>query len=537
MKRNTRLVHVVAASVLVACAGGVAAQPVASVMLRELQPVNDEELYDSFQTLDAAGPHAAVRTRIVGIGAEARAIWVFDGEAGAIRYREAVTSVVGHGLDGPGVSVTLDELDWYVSVNSAGQVAYGGVLRVQCDDPGDPACVYDGAVAVFRDDAYLFGELDPLICDAPDYAEAEGVGIAEDGLVYSVLTYRQGLSEVDHVGRGRGAGVEEVICHEDPIADAAWGRIRSGATLHVVKSSGSWYCLNQLRNTPASRNMAAIVDGEVRLREGDVVTFWGDPGRSAALLDIDEIAVNGADRLLWSGQLLTGDDINFDNNDVVGIDNKIILQEGAPVEGVPGALSAYFGRINGGGSARHLAIDDNCNVMWMLICVATFPGDDYPGDPDDTYQQNVSVLMYNGETILATGTPIDQNGDGLIDDDDHDAVYVGDPAGTESDLALSGGGEAWHIAKGSLSLGIRECVFRVTGLPGTTNPWCDDDQPCVGDVDGDGATGQADLGLLLASYALAPGDPFFDPRADLNGDGEVGQTDLGMLLADYGCGP
>jgi WD40 repeat protein len=59
---------------------------------------------------------------------------------------------------------------------------------------------------------------------------------------------------------------------------------------------------------------------------------------------------------------------------------------------------------------------------------------------------------------------------------------------------------------------------------------------CPGDIDGDGATDQSDLGLLLASYELAPNDPFFDPRADLNDDGEVGQADLGILLANYACG-
>ncbi len=58
---------------------------------------------------------------------------------------------------------------------------------------------------------------------------------------------------------------------------------------------------------------------------------------------------------------------------------------------------------------------------------------------------------------------------------------------------------------------------------------------CSGDIDGDGATGQSDLGLLLASYELDPDDPFFNPAADLDGDGQVGQPDLGILLADYEC--
>jgi hypothetical protein len=63
---------------------------------------------------------------------------------------------------------------------------------------------------------------------------------------------------------------------------------------------------------------------------------------------------------------------------------------------------------------------------------------------------------------------------------------------------------------------------------------CRDD--CPGDVDGDGVTNQADLGILLVSYEIPSDHPLYDPRADLNGDGSVGQPDLGVLLADYECG-
>ncbi|HUU98637.1 MAG TPA: hypothetical protein VM487_23130, partial [Phycisphaerae bacterium] len=53
--------------------------------------------------------------------------------------------------------------------------------------------------------------------------------------------------------------------------------------------------------------------------------------------------------------------------------------------------------------------------------------------------------------------------------------------------------------------------------------------PCVGDLDGDGDTDQADLGILLASYKS-------DAGGDLDGDGDTDQADLGILLADWGCG-
>jgi hypothetical protein len=51
---------------------------------------------------------------------------------------------------------------------------------------------------------------------------------------------------------------------------------------------------------------------------------------------------------------------------------------------------------------------------------------------------------------------------------------------------------------------------------------------CSGDLNGDGATDLADLGILLASYEL-------DDGGDLDGDGDTDLADLGALLADFGC--
>jgi hypothetical protein len=51
----------------------------------------------------------------------------------------------------------------------------------------------------------------------------------------------------------------------------------------------------------------------------------------------------------------------------------------------------------------------------------------------------------------------------------------------------------------------------------------------VGDLDGDGVTDQADLGVLLASYGQ-------DAGGDLDADGDTDQADLGILLGDFGCG-
>jgi hypothetical protein len=56
---------------------------------------------------------------------------------------------------------------------------------------------------------------------------------------------------------------------------------------------------------------------------------------------------------------------------------------------------------------------------------------------------------------------------------------------------------------------------------------------CDGDIDGDRDVDLSDLGALLASFGLEPGDPWYDVRADVDGDGDVDLSDLGALLAAY----
>ncbi len=50
---------------------------------------------------------------------------------------------------------------------------------------------------------------------------------------------------------------------------------------------------------------------------------------------------------------------------------------------------------------------------------------------------------------------------------------------------------------------------------------------CPGDLNGDGAIGQSDLGILLSSYGQ-------DSGGDIDGDGDTDQADLGALLGVYG---
>jgi hypothetical protein len=64
-------------------------------------------------------------------------------------------------------------------------------------------------------------------------------------------------------------------------------------------------------------------------------------------------------------------------------------------------------------------------------------------------------------------------------------------------------------------------------------PYEFDGPDCPGDVDGDWDVDLIDLAILLASFELEPGEPYYDARADLNGDGAIDIQDLGILLAGF----
>jgi hypothetical protein len=57
---------------------------------------------------------------------------------------------------------------------------------------------------------------------------------------------------------------------------------------------------------------------------------------------------------------------------------------------------------------------------------------------------------------------------------------------------------------------------------------------CPGDLNGDGRTDLADLGILLGDFGCVPPGPCV---GDLNNDGRTDLADLGILLADFGCMP
>lgn len=96
---------------------------------------------------------------------------------------------------------------------------------------------------------------------------------------------------------------------------------------------------------------------------------------------------------------------------------------------------------------------------------------------------------------------------------------------------LSGASLGGSFASVTLPPDMPDRLFRLRTTPTTIELVC----VHPADLTSDGKIDQADLGLLLSTYGLCPGDPGYVPQAgNLGGDACVTQTDLGALLSVYG---
>jgi hypothetical protein len=55
----------------------------------------------------------------------------------------------------------------------------------------------------------------------------------------------------------------------------------------------------------------------------------------------------------------------------------------------------------------------------------------------------------------------------------------------------------------------------------------------LGDINGDGVVGLADLNLIAKAYNTRIGDPKYNPEADFNNDGFVNLVDFATLSRNY----
>jgi hypothetical protein len=208
-----------------------------------------------------------------------------------------------------------------------------------------------------------------------------------------------------------------------------------------------------------------------------------------------------------------------------------------------GGVIAYFGMYNGSDGGYYYTDIDYCGYEWMQL----------PTDGAGSYK--IWLLTYtdpNDPNTLALATCGQQMlwGTGFDEFLVQDCVNRGMgpcPDGNSSDQ----GPIQWDddaVIDGFHSVVDEECYDYTAGLcPDPLGAmiamWIDDTgEDCPGDINGDGITHQADLGIVLGCWGCTDQDPCWnegDPpcsAADLDNSGHVHQGDLGVVLGDWGCG-
>ncbi|MCA9291816.1 MAG: hypothetical protein KDA25_11860, partial [Phycisphaerales bacterium] len=175
--------------------------------------------------------------------------------------------------------------------------------------------------------------------------------------------------------------------------------------------------------------------------------------------------------------------------------------------------------LGAGTDGEMIGYDPVNNVLWH--------GSGHSGDDD--------VVLEHIDVCAGTVTPVDIAGTDLTIEETQAITWwpeanvflwkqdhgTGPLYSVTHDLTITYIGDTDHQAKG---------LAFVNGALATCADQCG--ASCVGDFDGDGSVGPADLAALLADWGACPGC-----ATDLTGDGQVGPGDLAILLANWGsCG-
>ncbi|MCK4872562.1 MAG: hypothetical protein KAS72_07540 [Phycisphaerales bacterium] len=492
------------------------ADPVGSIVLRQFDTATGGSEWQYFGALAMSETdHVAVAAGINGSADYDTLIWHFDGVSGSVAYREGFVTVLCHPIQGNDFTVKVGQIIVSgVNINSSGEIAYRGQLRVTCEEPDDPACDYDGRNAFFIGDEYAFGGADApedYICDLGSHNTPKDACLDDLGRAFGRLK-TTGLNAHSNVAVGNCAAPTAITCYGDELEGTVGQFGKFASELYVVPSTLKYYCVNNVLQVPSTENVKVILNGEAILSESDSVTL---PDKTTVTIaGITDVAISFKETPLWIGTI-SGAGITTVNNDVVSYGGTIIAHEGDPFDAIPNSV---FGVAAGNVAPGLISTDDDCHIAYTWV--VTYD----PGGPDEELLQ---ILVYNGELVLATNDLIDQNGDGQVNEGDYGAYLVG----FHTDIAVNDR-EIWFIGDAHTSLGDRMVVMSLTSLPEVDNPWCDQAEPCVGDINGDGYRNQNDLGILLACYDLLPVTPECE-GADLDNDGDVDQQDLGIFLAVY----
>lgn len=297
-------------------------------------------------------------------------------------------------------------------------------------------------------------------------------------------------------------------------------------------------------------------DGEAADLFGESVSLDGDVALVGAPRDDDNGEDSGSAYVFRRDDNGTPDD---PNDDSWFQEDKLLPADGAAGDyfgesvaisgdraliGAFFADSAYVFRLDGGDNwleEQKLTASDSAGGEYFgisvsldgdIVAIGAQLEDDSDGESGSAY------VFWRDDTSWVEAAK-------LTASDGTDGDYFGRSVSVSAGLALVGApGDDYSSGSAYVFHGLSDCQ------PNGTLDICDiengdsqddngngipDECECSGDIDGDGATDQRDLGILLALWGCCEGDPCYDRDADLDGDGCIGQGDLGILLADWGC--
>jgi len=296
-------------------------------------------------------------------------------------------------------------------------------------------------------------------------------------------------------------------------------------------------------NIPTTVDRALVVissdaqSESVFAKEGDVL-----PGQTETVADFgtgpSKFDYNNAGDVMFFADL-TGDSAA---DGVFYLNNTLLAQEGspAPIEGRNWQLL----------SSRPLDVNNNGDYVFR----GNLDGDT---TDDEVIIKNGAKFIQEGDTLAAiapftfenfgTSAPvlINDNGDVVWfgewnnpDTDVDTGIFLNDTLLVQEGVTVIAGQVVDTINAVEDGLRISDngvyIIFEATLADGTNGTFLID-FGCDADLDGDGDTDQADLGILLADWGCD--DPANGCAGDLNGDDKTDQSDLGILLTDWGCTP
>jgi Bacterial Ig-like domain/FG-GAP repeat/RTX calcium-binding nonapeptide repeat (4 copies) len=145
----------------------------------------------------------------------------------------------------------------------------------------------------------------------------------------------------------------------------------------------------------------------------------------------------------------------------------------------------------------------------------------------------VDALITTDTTPQLTGTVVDADPATTVEVTVNGVAYA----------ATNNGDGTWTLADNTITPALADGTYdvSVTATDTATNAGSDAtlnelviEVPLVGDLDGDGFVGIADLNIVLGNWNQAV--PPADPRADVDGDNFVGIVDLNAVLGNWNAG-